>query len=278
MAMAGDPTLRWSFVYLIGGVVGLAVLGLAISVAPGLDWVTRQEAFDLVMLGLPVALAATLHAASPQSFWARRMTITRGRAALWIFLGSIAATMAGALYETALGVHGRTWLNDEHPHGTAALVLGVSAVTLVPVAEEVFWRGFVHRALRVHLGMWLAVAVSSTLFGLAHWVGGDDFSTVLPRIFYGILLALLLERTRSLYPGIVAHAYINLTVLGLFAPSLALVASLVLLVALVAAIATSVRDPRRKRLRPYDPDRAAAALRARAARQHAHNSGRLGTW
>ncbi|MEA2253010.1 MAG: protease family protein [Solirubrobacteraceae bacterium] len=279
MGIAGDASLRWPRVYLVIGVVALAVLGVGLSALPGLGSPARQVSFDVVMLAIPLVLAATLHAASPASFWARRMTITRGRAALWIFLGSTAGGMAAAVYVVAFDVHGRTWLTGEHPRGGAAVVLGVCAVTLAPVAEEVFWRGLVHRALRVHLAMWPAVAVSSTMFGLAHWFGGDDFSTVVPRIFYGALLALLLERTHSLYPGIVAHAYINVAVLDLFVPSLAAPAFFVVLIALIAAVATSVHDPRRKKFQSHDDsDAGAAALRARAARQRAHDSGRLGTW
>jgi membrane protease YdiL (CAAX protease family) len=149
-------------------------------------------------------------------------------------------------------------------------------VTLVPVAEELFYRGFVHRALRTRLALWPAVALSSTILGLAHWVSGDDISTVPPRIFHGVLLALLLERAGSLYPGIVAHAYLNLPLLYLFAPSLAGVGVLVLVIALIVAIAVSVGDERRKNPRLGRASPAETALRGQALSRHTRAARRLG--
>src|SRR6266545_8425359 len=230
---------RWPLWYVPIGLAVVWSLRGALHAVPGLPRAGRTGGFDAVMLIVPVALAATLHAASPRTFCARRMRITPGRAALWIFLGSLLTSIAGGLYVVLFDIDGRTWLTGYYPHGTEAVVLGVSAVTLVPVAEEVFWRGFVHRALRTRIGLWPAVALSSSLFGLAHWAAGDDFSTVTPRVFYGVLLALLLERTGSLYPGIVAHAYLNVPVLELFVPSLTWPAIAIVLVALVVAVAVS---------------------------------------
>jgi membrane protease YdiL (CAAX protease family) len=238
-----------------------------------------QVLFDLSMIAVPAALALPLRTRSRELLAVRRMSITPARAALWIFLGTLAASVAGVLYVAAFDVRGHTWITDEHADGADAIIFGLAAVTLVPVAEEIFWRGLVHRALRTRLALWPTVALSSTLFGLAHWVGGDDFSTVLPRVFYGVLLAMLLEQTGSLYPGMVAHAYVNLTVLDLFAPSLAAPAGLVVILALVAAIAVSARDPRRKKYQRVDnPARSEAALRATAAGEHANRVGRLGIW
>lgn len=273
---AADQQVRWPLLYLPAGLGLLVALGVGLGAVPGLDDVARQIAFDVTLLGLPLAMVARLHAPIRAVLCVHPMTITRGRAAWWIFLGSVAAATAGAVYVTAFDVHGRTWITAEHPHRPGAIVLGVSAVTLVPVAEEAFWRGFVHRSLRARLGIWVAITCSSTMFGLAHWLGGDGFSTVPPRVFYGALLALLLERTGSLYPGIVAHAYINLAVLDHFAPSLTTPAVVIMVVALIVAIVTSVNDPRRKRRQGID--QAAAAPRAATARRQAHNSGRLGTW
>ena len=275
---AASPA-RWPISFALVGCVAVTLIGKALSLAFGVDRAWVQVLFDLSMVAVPMALAVRLAASWREVFAVRRMRITPGRAALWIFLGTVAASLAGVVYIAAFDVHGHTWITDEHPHGVDAVIYGVTAVTLVPIAEEILFRGLVHRALRTRLALWPAVALSSTVFGLAHWVGGDDFSTVAPRIFYGVLLALLLERTGSLYPGMVAHAYINLTVLDLFVPSLAAPAALVLIVALIAAIAVSVRDPRRKKYsRTAHPARAEAALRTVAAREHAHRVGRLGTW
>jgi membrane protease YdiL (CAAX protease family) len=260
-------------------IAALIAVDVALSAGHWIDRATRQVVFDTAMIALPVGLAIGMRASMREALCVRRMSVTPGRAALWIFLGSAAATLAGIFYVVAFNVRGHTWLTSLRPHGTQAVVLGVAAVTIVPIAEEVFWRGMIHRALRVRMTMWPAVAISSTAFGLVHSVGGDDFSTVPPRIFYGVLLALLLEWSGSLYPGMVAHAYINLTVLDLFVPSLATAATLILLTALVVVVAVSVNDPRRKKAQqPASHDAGETALRTAAARERAHQAGRLGTW
>jgi membrane protease YdiL (CAAX protease family) len=135
----------------------------------------------------------------------------------------------------------------------------------------------VHRALRTRLALWPAIGLSSTIFGLAHWGSGDDLSTVVPRIFAGMMLALLLERTGSLYPGIVAHAYVDAGVLGLYVPSVQPLILLVLVLALTVAVAVSVDDDRRKKHgRPGPIARAQAGSRERGLQDRVRATGRLG--
>lgn len=91
----------------------------------------------------------------------------------------------------------------------AVRVLGPTLV--VPVMEELFFRDFLMRALvrgarfqEVAVGTmsWLAILGSSTLFALNHiqWPSG---------FLYGLMMALLVTRTRSLGACIVAHGVTN---------------------------------------------------------------------
>ncbi len=88
-------------------------------------------------------------------------------------------------------------------------VLGPTLV--VPVMEELFFRDFLMRALvrggrfqEVAVGelSWLAILGSSTLFALNHiqWPSG---------FVYGMMMALLVTRTKSLGACIVAHGVTN---------------------------------------------------------------------
>jgi hypothetical protein len=77
-----------------------------------------------VGVGVVLVLAATIEQRSPRFFGLRRMTITRGRAALWIFLGSLLAGVAGGVYELVFDDHGRVWIFSDRPHGTQAVVVG----------------------------------------------------------------------------------------------------------------------------------------------------------
>lgn len=89
--------------------------------------------------------------------------------------------------------------------GTLVLALLVTAV-LVPICEEVFFRGMLYGFLRTRWSLWAAVLVSSLLFGLAHF--GQVL--LLPIFtFMGIVLALVYEWSRSLTNSIVLHGLNN---------------------------------------------------------------------
>ncbi len=84
----------------------------------------------------------------------------------------------------------------------AGLLL-VGAV-LVPFAEELLFRGVGYGALRRY-GVALATVVSAVLFGLAH-----GMNVVFPAaIVIGVITALLYERSRSIWPPVIAHAVNN---------------------------------------------------------------------
>jgi membrane protease YdiL (CAAX protease family) len=96
--------------------------------------------------------------------------------------------------------------------GVAGLLLALLAGGLVaPIAEEVFFRGYLFAGLRRHIGLWPALALSAALFALAHVL-----PTSWPPIFVlGMLFALLYEQTGSIWPAVMLHGTIN--VLGLIA-------------------------------------------------------------
>lgn len=75
---------------------------------------------------------------------------------------------------------------------------------IVPVGEEVFFRGFVYGTLR-RWGMWRAVALSAIYFGAVH----QQIVHFLPIAVLGMVLALLYERTGSLVSSITVHGVNN---------------------------------------------------------------------
>jgi uncharacterized protein len=93
------------------------------------------------------------------------------------------------------------------PVSTLATLL--LAVTVVPVCEEIFFRGFLFPGLARAMPVWAAVIVSALIFGVAH----ADLNSFLPLALIGVVLALLRWRTGSLWPGILFHAAINAEVL-----------------------------------------------------------------
>jgi len=83
----------------------------------------------------------------------------------------------------------------------AAFVL----LILVPVSEEMLFRGIAYVALRDRLGKVRGLLLSAILFASLH---GLVFHFI-PLFLLGVGLAYLYERTRSLIPCIVVHLLIN---------------------------------------------------------------------
>jgi membrane protease YdiL (CAAX protease family) len=78
---------------------------------------------------------------------------------------------------------------------------------VAPIAEETFFRGFLYGGLRQRFSQIPASTMSGLVFGLVHAPTG--ITTVIPLAVFGIGLALLYERTGSIWPGIIAHAINN---------------------------------------------------------------------
>lgn len=78
-------------------------------------------------------------------------------------------------------------------------------VVVAPVAEEVLFRGYLLSRLRRYLPVWLAVILTSLLFGLVHFqwnVGLDVFAL-------SLALCWLRIQTGSLWPSILLHSLKN---------------------------------------------------------------------
>lgn len=91
-------------------------------------------------------------------------------------------------------------------HGLGLRLLAVLVVGLVaPVCEEILFRGVVFRILWKRLGRPGAFVLSAILFSAAHM----DLAHALPLAAVGMVLAWLVSRSGSLYPGMILHALIN---------------------------------------------------------------------
>jgi membrane protease YdiL (CAAX protease family) len=99
-----------------------------------------------------------------------------------------------------------------------AAVVGMVLVAAVlgPVAEEVLFRGVVYPGLRNALGPWVAVPLSSALFGLGHrymgWVAVGVTAAM------GVIFALLTELSGSLWPAVLAHVLVNTKLALVYVP------------------------------------------------------------
>ena len=84
-------------------------------------------------------------------------------------------------------------------------------VIVAPVAEEVFFRGFVFAGLRQRYDWKKAAFISSALFAVIHVAP----TTMIPIFILGYIFAYLYHRSNSIWPAILMHVSTNALALGL---------------------------------------------------------------
>ena len=197
----------------LGVIFGLAVLQNAVFVAAALYIVLVKYRLPLSSLGLG------------GGNWARRVALgaaAAGLALLGNFLGQNAT-----VYALGLAI-GRQAADDlvtrqevstpiyrllPHVHERLDLLLLVVLVAvIVPIGEEVFFRGLTYGALRRIVRRPVAVVVSALFFAGVHLVPVE----ILPILILGVILAYLYDYTGSLVPGMIAHGVNNLAALIIF--------------------------------------------------------------
>ena len=92
---------------------------------------------------------------------------------------------------------------DEGPWLAGAVVFLITI--LGPLAEEVFFRGFLYRAMRRRLSAAPAILINGILFGLIHM----SVARLVPLAVLGMIMAWLFEKTRSLVACTTLHALHN---------------------------------------------------------------------
>jgi membrane protease YdiL (CAAX protease family) len=97
-------------------------------------------------------------------------------------------------------------------NGWSPLALGLLLAFTTAVSEEILFRGFLFRVVRDVGNVWIALAVSTVLFGAAHAfnAGATPLSTVAVGLEAGLLLGLAYALTDRLWLPIGLHAGWNL--------------------------------------------------------------------
>ena len=88
---------------------------------------------------------------------------------------------------------------------TLAIITGIFVIVVAPPVEEFFFRGFLYQALRNRFGIVVAAVLSGFIFGAIHL----KVEFLVPLAILGTVLALLFQKTNSLWPCILVHAANN---------------------------------------------------------------------
>jgi membrane protease YdiL (CAAX protease family) len=136
----------------------------------------------------------------------RQLFLTVGLA----YIASILSVQAYAVMLEAIGLDEllpSQQIPDEiYDFGWLLAMFAIFGVTLVPFAEELFFRGFFFAGLRRRLMFPLAAGISGFFFSLAH----ADPGLIIPFTGVGIILAYSYERTGTLLAPIGVHVLFNL--------------------------------------------------------------------
>lgn len=77
---------------------------------------------------------------------------------------------------------------------------------IVPISEELYFRGMLHRLFRPSLKFWPRVLLSSAIFALAHF---DSAGVMVSSFIMAVVIAIAYERSNSLWLPIAIHATTN---------------------------------------------------------------------
>ncbi len=84
-------------------------------------------------------------------------------------------------------------------------LMAVAAVVVAPVCEEVVFRGYLYPLAKRHVGPWVAAVCTGLIFAAAH----GSLAALLPLFVFGIVLAVLHEKTGSIWAPIAVHFCFN---------------------------------------------------------------------
>jgi uncharacterized protein len=201
--------------------VGIPLLLLAVSIE-----VAVVSIFDpnLKALGAKLALQALLAAtlagvafllagdegrpAQPATLGLRRPPASAFGIAL---VGLVVYFAFAILYGSFVGPHQKDITRSlGYGRGAgASIAVGILIVLAAPIAEEIFFRGFLFGGLRRRLPFVAAAVISAAIFGAFHYTGTGSV-TLLPQLAaLGLVQAWIYERSGSIVPTIGVHMVNN---------------------------------------------------------------------
>jgi hypothetical protein len=163
----------------------------------------------LGFLMVPMAIAAQRGADSFGEVL-RRLGVRafRPKALLWMLAAIVVYLLFATLYSALIvEPHQKDIAEGFGPIGVQVLLIAI----LAPISEEVCFRGMLFGGLRERLPRLAAALLSGFIFGGLHATTG--VTAVPPLMVFGLLLALLYERTGSIVPGIMLHVLNNVVAL-----------------------------------------------------------------
>jgi membrane protease YdiL (CAAX protease family) len=223
---AAAPAPRWSFFrevpwrwsdVLIGfapmiamNLAALLIDPTRLPVGPGWLWLPLTVLVQAWWLAYPLWIARRRHGGSPLLPRPRTVIVEAllAMAAVPVVMLILAGVFTGLAYLIGDSAMPTRPLEPyaRSPHQFDWIGLIILAVTVAPIAEEVFFRGMLYSALRRRLPLIVAAPIQAVLFGLVHPFGLADRAGV---VLIGLALAVFYEWRKTLLAPMLLHAMIN---------------------------------------------------------------------
>jgi len=227
MEKTPGPRATWGPSKVAVGILALLLtttveVGIVSAFDPDLDSLGARLVTQALLAATLIAIAflvtsdARAGVAAPRALGLRRPVRSPFGLAAAAYLGYIVFAVA---YSGVVHPHQKDITRDLGVgHGTLGTVAaGLLILAAAPIAEEVFFRGFMFGGLRRRLSFPVAALVAAAIFGLFHYTGPSSLG-VLPQLaFLGLALCWVYEETGSIYPTIAIHVVNNAFAFALLA-------------------------------------------------------------
>ncbi|MDD4427433.1 MAG: type II CAAX endopeptidase family protein [Paludibacter sp.] len=197
---------------------------LAILLAAGLwffmfsPWTADVMNFWLTM-SISGALLIWISMVSTKDFW-KQFRVTSKDVALGLLS---AVALYGVFY---LGNYLSTaWFDFAKPQigniysmkdGSNPYIIGLLLLVIIGPAEEIFWRGFIQRAVGVKYGDWTAFIVTTLIYALVH-IWSFNFMLIMAALVCGAFWGLMfMYNKKNLIALVISHAVWDVAVFILF--------------------------------------------------------------
>lgn len=195
----------WAVLISVGTLLVFLLLAVGASLSVS-DAIVATILVDVVILALGLLLRRykpswISYDGEPASFDTRTGFAVVGLLALVFITGQAAAT---AIYDS-YGSAGFDATKDANAGSNPLLVIAL-VLLIAPMAEEMLLRGLAYPLLRRRLPVIASALITAGIFALIH----SNLIQAVAVVPLGVVLALMYEHTRSIWPGVLAHATYNL--------------------------------------------------------------------
>ncbi len=213
----------WTITDIALGISILLILKLIFLVFQNADalryrpWLSTHISFSLELVMLCSLFAYSIHICKKREYWPLVHSLQLAKLArellkglLYIFLMGLFIGPVIILVKYLFKINQTTaplvQFTQNDPNSYLTIPLLIIAISIGPIVEEFFFRGFLFNALKSRLPIWIAVFVQAILFSAMH---NDDMMHSFGVFLFGIALAIIYEHKKDLLSPIVVHSLGN---------------------------------------------------------------------